>query len=938
MAGEQPPQPEPKNPERLGHYQELIGLQSRLLIGGEALNHQNRALSPITAEQLTNKTQREQTTYDYLANASVNERKDYWKVQNIEGYAAQKAKWIETVSARFQGSKDTFEQMKWHDVFTKLGINSKEFTPQEAEKLLTNYVGSKNSAVKKFVDDVLKSYTTNDQVDYDQLKKDIPVIQWLANIFGDKAAQITAQLTDAEGKITNKDQQEAFVSAANLDSRLNKLEDKEVELLDYMQKGKELPSTSKPESAGMHPDWEKLRTKALRFGDGTKEAWDNATKIREIFTQSAVAKKGLPVYYPGAAGDIDYALAFTDATEFVFDDFRYVKKDGSLDTDTTPDDEIKQIGGSITGITAEGTLGKGGKRTITFEWAGKTRKITMYSEDASKFLPSELNNSSSMLIIKAPTPASRTQQSPEGYETAETPDSIFSPEPHSRLLSSIAIGGYYNLKPTQILPTDTVGFQPIIDLDRVTEHGYPLYQKIHDEPEMLHLFKVDHELEWSIGTRNGDAQATFNEQTPTYFKEQLQKLRSSYVNLSREKRNIVNPILQRHLLSTAVPPQDRQKLKNRGRLTDQQVEQYWKETISVAESLFPELVAAPDAVEGKVTDKEAEEVMTKFEIHNYQYDQDPLKIVQTREQFKKDNLQPKHKLKIGDATYWVSTPMKSSSGRSVVVAYVEKNGKLIARPFYRSNSHALFKYVGQMDDSSWLCKEYGEESIVAPVELQKLLAEITTDGQPQLPIRGSYVRDRIVDSMSEEEYNLIQEILNTTDDTKKREAAKKLKDLSKDYEPDYRKEIDVIPMRIGGDLYSLKHEEKKPPEKLVITDPNQAPNFSTKLMSWAGKNPYYGEINYDVFASADGKLKYIFCKDKKGRAWIAGIENDSEVGSTGLKKSWVTAGDLETPAYEYKDYAATYGNDKDVNGDYIDMFANYLSKIPVIQEYLKAAP
>jgi hypothetical protein len=85
----------------------------------------------------------------------------------------------------------------------------------------------------------------------------------------------------------------------------------------------------------------------------------------------------------------------------------------------------------------------------------------------------------------------------------------------------------------------------------------------------------------------------------------------------------------------------------------------------------------------------------------------------------------------------------------------------------------------------------------------------------------------------------------------------------------------------------------------------------------------------------------MFCRDATGRVWIGSIEDNSEIQSTGLKKSWIEGGDLTTPAFEYKyketDQTGGYGNDKIRNGPYIDMYENYLKKIPVIQEYLKAS-
>jgi hypothetical protein len=80
----------------------------------------------------------------------------------------------------------------------------------------------------------------------------------------------------------------------------------------------------------------------------------------------------------------------------------------------------------------------------------------------------------------------------------------------------------------------------------------------------------------------------------------------------------------------------------------------------------------------------------------------------------------------------------------------------------------------------------------------------------------------------------------------------------------------------------------------------------------------------------------MFCRDKKNRVWIGGIENDSKTGSTGLKETWVNGGDLTTPALEYVGQTDGYGNLKMSSGEYVDMFTNYLSKIPIIIEYCRS--
>ena len=81
----------------------------------------------------------------------------------------------------------------------------------------------------------------------------------------------------------------------------------------------------------------------------------------------------------------------------------------------------------------------------------------------------------------------------------------------------------------------------------------------------------------------------------------------------------------------------------------------------------------------------------------------------------------------------------------------------------------------------------------------------------------------------------------------------------------------------------------------------------------------------------------MFCRDKVGRVWVGGVESEGEIRTTGLRDQWVSAPFLTTPAFEYASMSEGYGNPKlrsEEYGEYIDMFENYLSKIPIIQEYL----
>jgi len=313
-----------------------------------------------------------------------------------------------------------------------------------------------------------------------------------------------------------------------------------------------------------------------------------------------------------------------------------------------------------------------------------------------------------------------------------------------------------------------------------------------------------------------------------------------------------------------------------------------------------------------IEDKDAEKILEKVEIHG----DDFMGKFLTPEVLKEEGLLPKHKIRIGDLVGWFSSSgYELDEGRVAVVAYVEKKqGQVTARSYYRSNSQGVWRYLpnytvdedGEMDVYG---KGHSEESITLPVVMQKALSEITREDMPVLKLKKN--PDFI--------------FAGTAQKFGKRSG-------------EYYREIEESPRRLEGGFYAERG--KTPPEQIRLS-PEQSPDFSKLLTSWEQKTSVYGQVAVEVFPSRDGLLKFMFCKDADGRVWIGGVEDNSEIQSTGLKKSWIEGGDLATPAFEYKfeeiDYTGGYGNDKMRHGNYVDMYENYLKKIPVIQEYLKAS-
>jgi len=305
---------------------------------------------------------------------------------------------------------------------------------------------------------------------------------------------------------------------------------------------------------------------------------------------------------------------------------------------------------------------------------------------------------------------------------------------------------------------------------------------------------------------------------------------------------------------------------------------------------------------------ESKEILVRTEIHGDDFNGQLL----TKEILEKEDLIPKYKIGMDNSVNcYLSKGYDIGQGRIAVIAYVEKDGKIKACSYYRSNSQGVWRYlpdytVNENGKMKWYGKGYGEESLTLPIVTQKALSKIISN----LPI-----------IKTEESPELI--FAGTT------------KKFGK-FDADYYEETKEESKKLSNLNY--KEERKTPPEQIQLKK-EETPDFSTVLANWEEVTSLYGKISIEVFPSKDGILKFMFCKDSVGRVWIGGIEDNSEIQSTGLRKTWIDGGDLSTPAYEYPIQIEEYGNPEVIKvvgrTMYIDAYENYLKKIPIIKEYLK---
>lgn len=269
-------------------------------------------------------------------------------------------------------------------------------------------------------------------------------------------------------------------------------------------------------------------------------------------------------------------------------------------------------------------------------------------------------------------------------------------------------------------------------------------------------------------------------------------------------------------------------------------------------------------------------------------------------------LEPKYRVELDNSEINFSSPYDIGDGRIAVVGYVlDYRGTYVARSYYLSNSQGVWRYLPAYTTESdgrvgWYSKGHGEESTNLPFRVQAALASISTVEVQQIQAAEDI-------------------FLGTARGHNAFET--------------YRAEIDREPQRLKGNFYPSPIEwPLLPPEKLKFDDVQAEPDFSEVKLSWTQQSTLYGEIKAEVFSSKDGMYNYLLWSNADGQSWVGGVEIRSNSTSLGVNERWVNAGNLTTPLFEYDTQSGGYGTGR--NGLYTNMWENYLSKIPVIQEYL----
>lgn len=271
-----------------------------------------------------------------------------------------------------------------------------------------------------------------------------------------------------------------------------------------------------------------------------------------------------------------------------------------------------------------------------------------------------------------------------------------------------------------------------------------------------------------------------------------------------------------------------------------------------------------------------------------------------------NGLIPSKSVTVAGKTVYLSPPFWVEKRREPAwLGYVETEQGYLVRTFFWSRSQAvarvLLGYRYKKDDGiervTHHYKGHDEQSLFLPVAIQKhLAADMSANAEivdEELVFYGTAVEEG---------------------------------------EPSiYEQTVEREPVRLEGNFYPEHKHEKIPPEEVVFYNPDQAPDFTHTVEQWKASTSLYGELGVSVFASHDKTLQYQFNMDEKNRIWLAGVETMGELSDCGVRTTWVDAGMLATPVYEYQQQDGGYGAIDDNQGGYVNMHANYLSRIPIMQ-------
>lgn len=269
---------------------------------------------------------------------------------------------------------------------------------------------------------------------------------------------------------------------------------------------------------------------------------------------------------------------------------------------------------------------------------------------------------------------------------------------------------------------------------------------------------------------------------------------------------------------------------------------------------------------------------------------------------------------------YLSETFRLSDGRGAIIAYVADGEMVKVRGYCQNIKNGMWYYVPETirgargEGIAQIGEGYGEAATLLPLSLQAAITKIVEEVSLKVI---TVVNADFLLAGTAAAYNSQQEY---------REA------LSRGMvRGDFYREVDSSPVM---EAWKADGRGKNAPQ-LISVNNNMVPDLQKMMVSFATYSVVVGQEEIRGFASNDNQLIWGFGNDEWGRVWCNNIEVVSPVTSTGCRRDWMDAGDMVTPLYENSTQAGDFGDSRDVRRGMIGMWNQYISKIPLMQEYVR---
>ena len=249
-------------------------------------------------------------------------------------------------------------------------------------------------------------------------------------------------------------------------------------------------------------------------------------------------------------------------------------------------------------------------------------------------------------------------------------------------------------------------------------------------------------------------------------------------------------------------------------------------------------------------------------------------------------LNPAYHILVNNQEIYLSNLFNLTSDQMAAIAYIPTTVGVKVRSFYRDKAQALWRYLPDYirgingEGIDIFGSGFDERSIILPIALQSALNQIEryrgivdlSGTNPDFLFAGTAMA-----------YNSRQEY---------REAFQR--GLMRG---DFYREVSPTAMNAEQPSTTEPGHRKVAPQLLSVAE-SFAPDFERLIARYSVYSTFAGQIMGEGYVSHDARYYWLFLTDYRGRSWVANIETNAMVTSTGCRQEWLHPVDITTPLYE----------------------------------------